>query len=329
MLALILHDDVSWDSAAPDQVDALVQVETVRVALAEMGYSAVVMGLSMDLAQLVESVRQVRPHLVFNLVESLGGRGKLIHLAPAVLDTLGVPYTGSKIDAVYTTSNKVLAKKLMAGGGIPTPDWFSMADLRAGLVRPAGAYIIKSVWEHASLGIEAESVVSAESPKELLDHAIRRKDKLGGECFAEAYVEGREFNLSLLAGERGPEVLPPAEIVFDGFPSGGRKVVGYRAKWDAESFEYRHTPRCFDFPSADEPLLRRLKEIALRCWDLFGLRGYARVDFRVGRKSGPLVLEVNANPCLSPDAGFAAAADRAGLSFTKAVERIVGDALTS
>ena len=101
--------------------------------------------------------------------------------------------------------------------------------------------------------------------------------------------------------------------------------VGYRAKWDEESYEYRHTPRRFDFPESDAPLLERLRQTARACWHLFGLQGWARVDFRVDAEGHPWVLEVNANPCLSPDAGFAAALDRAGIDYGAAMERILAD----
>ena len=87
--------------------------------------------------------------------------------------------------------------------------------------------------------------------------------------------------------------------------------------------EFAQTPRRFDFPDPDRGLLETLKDLALRCWELFALRGYARVDFRVDAAGQPWVLEVNTNPCLSPDAGFLAAAARAGLSPTEVVRRIV------
>ena len=155
---------------------------------------------------------------------------------------------------------------------------------------------------------------------------LRRAERLGGEVFAEAYIAGREFNLSVLAGPDGPEVLPPAEIHFVDYPDDRPRIVGYRAKWDSDSFEYHHTPRSFDFPPPDAPLLAELCRLARACWDLFGLRGYARVDFRVDETGQPWVLEINANPCLSPDAGFGAAAERAGLSFPAVIARILADA---
>ena len=72
-------------------------------------------------------------------------------------------------------------------------------------------------------------------------------------------------------------------------------------------------------------LLERLAELARNCWDRFNLSGYARVDFRVDGSGNPWVLEVNANPCLSPDAGFAAALNRANIRMTEAMKRILED----
>ena len=103
-------------------------------------------------------------------------------------------------------------------------------------------------------------------------------------------------------------------------------MVGYRAKWDEGSYEYHHTPRRFDFPAADVPLLDGLRDLARRCWPLFGLAGYARVDFRVDAAGRPWILEINTNPCIAPDAGFTAALAQAGIGYAEAVGRILADA---
>jgi D-alanine-D-alanine ligase len=121
--------------------------------------------------------------------------------------------------------------------------------------------------------------------------------------------------------------LPPAEIEFINFATGKPRIVGHDAKWNESTMEYINTPRRFDFPLADRALLDELEALARRCWAAFDLHGYARVDFRVDNDGQPWILEVNANPCLSPDAGFAAALQQADLSFTDAVERIIADAL--
>ncbi|MGA2035451.1 MAG: hypothetical protein ABSG68_24650, partial [Thermoguttaceae bacterium] len=116
---------------------------------------------------------------------------------------------------------------------------------------------------------------------------------------------------------------PPAEIDFSAFPPGKPRIVGHRAKWEADSFEYQGTPRRFDFPAEDRPLLDRREELARACWRLFRLRGYARVDFRVDGRGQPWILEINTNPCLSPDAGYAAALAQAGISLEQAIGRIL------
>jgi D-alanine-D-alanine ligase len=202
-----------------------------------------------------------------------------------------------------------------------------MKEARCGASPLEGPYIIKSVWEHASIGIDESSIVKVKDPRRLFQEMERRSEKLGGEYFAERYIEGREFNLSLLVENHEPEVLPPAEILFDQYPDGKARIVDYRAKWDTGSFEYHHTRRSFSSKKGEESLLQEMAEIAKQCWYLFGLRGYARVDFRVDQQNRPWVLEINANPCLSPDAGFAAAASQAGLNFRRIIERIVVDTL--
>lgn len=323
--ALIVYDRIVEEGCDPDQRDALVQARTVARALQDLGWEPSDLSISLDVAGFAAGVRGMAPDVVFNLVESVEGHGRLIHVAPALLDVLGVPYTGSRTDALYATSNKRMAKRTLDAGGIPTPRSFSVSDLRGARFPLEERYIIKSTWEHASIGLGEDSVVAPADSAGLLRELERRRESLGGEGFAEVFIDGREFNLSLLASREGPEVLPPAEMRFDGYPPGKLKMVDYRAKWDEDSFESRHTTRVFRFPASDAPLLERLGDLARRCWHLFELRGYARVDFRVDREGRPWVLEINANPCLSPDAGFFAAAGEAGLTIHHVVERILQD----
>jgi D-alanine-D-alanine ligase len=314
-------------SAPADEADVLVQVNAVRSALHALGHPTIDVPISLDLGVTAAVLKTAAPLIAFNLAETIDGKGSLIHLAPSLLDTLGITYTGAPCAAILLTSHKLLAKRSLTASGIATPAWAAAAEaLATGPVFPP-PWIVKSVWEHASIGLEDSAVVRG--AKDLAVELRRRGARESIEnLFVEAFVEGREFNLALLGGAVGndPESLPPAEIEFVDYPSDKPRVVGYRAKWVEGSFEHGSTPRRFDFGPEDAELLRNLAALSGECWRLFGLRGYARVDFRVDGAGRPWILEVNTNPCLAPDAGFMAAAARAGLTIEDVVRRIVSEA---
>jgi D-alanine-D-alanine ligase len=102
--------------------------------------------------------------------------------------------------------------------------------------------------------------------------ADERASKQGGACFDETFSVGREFNLSLLNSPEGPRVLPPAEILFEGYASRQACIVGDQAKWDEHSYAYRHTLRRFDFDPMDNALLKQLEMLSLECWERIGYR---------------------------------------------------------
>ena len=316
--AAILYGAVAAD-AAPDEQDVLVEVETARAALAALGFAPVILPVTLDLEAARQRLMHLRPVLVFNLVESLEGKGRLIHLAPALLESLGLPFTGSGADAAYVTSNKPLAKRLMRASGIATPAWAEPGQIPDF----GGPYIVKSVWEHASIGIHDSSVVAERARLPAL--LRKRQRRHGGEWFIEAFIDGREFNLSLLAGENGVELLPPAEMCFVGISAGQAAHRQLRGQMGRSLLRISRHPAPLRFSAADHDLLARLEDTAKACWRLFGLRGYARIDCRIDASGEVHVLEVNINPCLSPDAGFAAAASRAGLDLTGVVARILAD----
>lgn len=325
MNVAILHDHVSPD-ARPDERDALVQAECVAQALKAMGHEPSTLEFVPDLDRLAASLKRVRADAAFNLVESVRGQGRLVYLAPAMFEAIGIPCTGADANAMFVTSNKLLTKRLLNAARLPTPNWFDPTELDT---QPfsRGRYIIKSVWEEASLGLDDGALFKADSIDKLRAEVALRAPQLGGDAFAEKYVDGREFNIALLAKGEGVTALPPAEIRFVDYPAGKPRIVGYAAKWDPDAFEYRSTPRTFTFPPGEERLLHELQMTALSCWLELRLSGYARVDFRVDARGRPWILEVNANPCLSPDAGFMAAAARAQTTFEDVVRRLLDDAM--
>jgi D-alanine-D-alanine ligase len=327
MKIAVVHDAVG-NADSLDAKDVLIQAAAVKDALEALGHEVQQVPCDFDLAGLRHRLEKFGTELVFNLMESIEGHGRLIHLVPFCLDAWGIAYTGSPAEAMLITSNKVMAKKCMVSTGLPTAPWVGPYPerIRADMDDEADKtqWIIKSVWEHASIGVHQKGLVKV-TGKKIWPLIKAHAKELNGDCFAEKFIDGREFNISVLAGPDGPQVLPAAEIIFDGFAPDKPKIVCYNAKWVEESFEYQNTPREFDLGPEDGPLVRRMQDIAARCWEEFGLAGYVRVDFRVDDSGNPWILEINANPCISPDGGFAAAVDRAGISYTEAIQRIVND----
>ena len=325
---VILHNEVDQHASVADQ-DVIVQRDAVRQALCEQGYQVEILECTLNMQNAADHLRSLNPDVVFNLVESLGGTDRLMAAATLLLESMMIPFTGASTNAILQTSDKVSAKRLMTVAGLPTARWSTGADFNSHNHGAVSRAIIKPVWEHASFGMDDDCVVDIAA---VPDWRTRLRDRcVNSGClhFAEEYIDGREFNLSVLEGDDGrPVVLPPAEIDFSAYPTEKPRIVGHKAKWCEESFEYQQTPRSFEFAGSDSPLLQQLTELAATCWHTFQLSGYARIDFRVDHAGTPWILESNVNPCLSPDAGFAAALDRASISFSSAVDQIVRRAMS-
>jgi D-alanine-D-alanine ligase len=239
-------------------------------------------------------------------------------LAPRLLAQMDMPFTGVAAGPMDVTCDKPLTKAKMRDAGLATPDWSVPPDWSS---LDGRAFIVKAALEDGSIGLDEGCVVTGAA-------SVRRRAeacaaRYGGRWFAEEYVEGREFNIALLGSKRDLRILPMAEMCFDRWPEDKPRIVGYGAKWDEASPGYRHTVRRFGVERDEPQLAAKLKTACEKVWRLFDLTGFVRVDFRVTQKGEPLILEINVNPCISPDAGFAAAAAEAGMAYDALVEEIV------
>ena len=307
------------ENALADELDVLDQVEFIESNLIGLGIKTTRRGITASFMKEIEELYSEKPDFVFNLVESINNKGELSYFIPALLNLHSIPYSGNPLEAMFTTTSKILTSRILRTSGINNPKAYMPSQHN--MLITGNKYIVKPVWEDGSLGITEESVFIYNN-NGIADRLKKLDDT---HWFIKDFVDGREFNLSVLAGENGPEVMPAAEIVFKNYAEGKPRIVDFKAKWEMDSFEYVNTVREFPGNEINPVLRKKLIETALKCWNVFGLRGYARVDMRTDAGENPYVIEINANPCISPDGGFVAATKESGIEFPTVLSRIIGD----
>jgi len=304
----------NWESS----LDVMAQVEAIGAALSKLGHAYATIPFDRDLVGFVTRLQRAEVDIVFNLCESVDDDPLLAGHPAAVLELLGLSFTGSSAMTLMVSTDKALVKRAMQAAGLPTPGFFPYDGgpvlLPPGLTFPL---LMKPRWQDASIGIDQESLLRSPAG---IETALAAHFQQFGPLLVEEYLEGREFNVALL-GYPEPRVMPLAEIDFTGFPADLFQIVGYRAKWDTNAPEYYTTNRIF--PDLPQPLAEELRRVASACFRLFDLRDYGRVDMRLDGQGRIQVLEINANPCLSPDAGFPAAVAADGLNYTDMVNELL------
>ncbi len=257
-------------------------------------------------------LQRLRPDALVNLCEGFRGRPEFeAHLA-GLWELLNISFTGNSAHALRLCQDKFQTKLLLRAAGVNVPDgWLaaSAADVPQAAPWPL---IVKPAAEDGGIGIYRNSVVRNRAGLAAQIRLVTARYQRP--ALVERFIEGREFNIAVIE-QNGPQVLPPAEIIFSDLPPGAPRLVGYQAKWQPGHEYYRKTiPQC---PARlPERAARALREAALRAWTAAGLRGYARFDFRMDRRGRIYLLEINPNPDTSLDAGLARALAAAGIGYS-------------
>ncbi|NCC76171.1 MAG: hypothetical protein EOM08_07030 [Clostridia bacterium] len=288
----VLHNPVTPDSPE-DMKDVLVQAEWVGELVTALGCQAknvILDPADSDLARKLVNAGDV----VFNLVDSSSAEPAAAYWAVSFLERLEKPFTGSGLEAMVLTTDKIHAKVVLRQAGLTTADWVSARDARA--FKSGVSYLVKPIREDASIGISQNSVTKPESLEELLSVLAQKEIESGNACFAEVFLPGRELDVPLLETESGVVALTPVELFFKGFSEAGLcEIYSYEAKWGGNLMEYDGVQMHL---SQDQELNQQLQSMACKAWDLFGLRGYGKVDFRLDAQGIPHILEINCNPSL-------------------------------
>ena len=327
-IVVLFNADYDDASAAPDVSSVRDVAEHVVHHLRGGGHEVElesVRGVD-SIAKLVALAQRAPESVVFNLCESLAGSSRNEPTFAGLLELLALRYTGNDLLALALCLHKQRTKDVLRAHDVPTPAYRYLADRDAvaaaapaleGLDYP---WFVKLAREDASVGITEANVVHG--ARQLRERALAMMEEFDQGVLAERYVEGREINASLLgAFGTDPQVLPLHEIDFSAMPSDRPNIVSYAAKWDEGHVDYVGT-KSVPLRDATPALVAAVTRVVRAAWHALGLRGYARVDLRIDRASAPWVIDVNPNPDLSPDAGFARAAAAAGLDYGALVARI-------
>lgn len=260
---------------------------------------------------------------VFNIAEGFDGESREARV-PALLELLGIPYTGSGVLALALAMDKYRSKLIFKAQGIPTPH-FQLFE-RSGEPLDKRLHfplIVKPNREGSAKGIWASSVVWNEEA--LARQVTQVHHQYRQEALVEEFIEGAELTVGILGAD---QVLPILEIDFSGCQASGESFYSWRMK-EFQGDEKQHLNPRFHCPARlSQEGARAVAAVALKAASALGCRDLARVDIRLSSDGIPFVLEVNPLPGLDPhESNFPMMAQAAGISYEILIQRLLGFAL--
>ncbi len=259
---------------------------------------------------------RLRPDLCFNLCEGLFGDSREAHI-PAVLEMMGIPYTGSRVLTQALCLDKAMTKRVLSTHGIPTAPFQVFRSPRERRnPRLHFPLFVKPNREGSGMGVTPKSIVRDET--ELRTQVAYITETYQQEALVERYIEGRELTCGLV-GNENPHVFPVMEIDLSTSPA---DQLGLYTNYIKHDIPETPTYRC---PAPlDEAMTMMVKRLTIEVFHAVGALDVSRVDFRIDQHDGkPYVLEINTLPGLTPgisDLVIVAAAD--GMDHTQLVNMI-------
>jgi D-alanine-D-alanine ligase len=269
----------------------------VLEALRKAGVDAFEFDLQEDALQQLMNLKADR---VFNLLHGRGGEDGTIQ---AVLDMLGIPYTGSGIYASALTMDKIATKRILLGSGIPTPPFMELAseDDCGRLIDVLGFPVfVKPVLEGSSIGMTRVNDTASLLP------AWHKANRYGS-VFAETEINGSEYTAAFL----GARVLPLIKLDTP------REFYDYEAKYFANDTIY--TCPC----GLDGAMVSKIDELVEKTIKMTGVSHWGRVDLFVDEENQPWIIEVNTVPGMTDHSLVPMAGKQAGLEMPDLVLRIL------
>jgi D-alanine-D-alanine ligase len=282
------------------------------------------LAIDRDVQKTINNINSFSPDIIYNFVESVEGVSAFEFCMAGLFELLRYEFTGCSPIALGNCLNKARAKAILNSRGILTPEYRTLKMTKRFTekeIKLSYPMILKLMNEDASIGISELSVVKNYS--ELRKQFSFLIETYNQDVILEEYIQGRELNVAILGGR----VLPISEINFAGLPEEFPSIVTYDGKWTEGSVYYNHTtPTC---PAElGERIKKKIQTTALEAYDALSCRDYARIDIRLSNNDEPYVIEVNPNPDISSDSGFARAAGADGINYDELLYTIANFALT-
>ncbi|MBC7363392.1 MAG: ATP-grasp domain-containing protein [Candidatus Aminicenantes bacterium] len=296
--------------------------EVVCETLNKAGVEATLIPLQRSMFNFLRRVKELDVDVIVNLCEGFFGKPQWESNVAAVMEILHIPFTGNGSRPLALCQDKHQAKAILSSYNLPVaPSQLitsaeDMVDLRFPV-------IVKPNSEDASLGVHPESVVYDTAA--LAEQVKRIIETYNQPAIVEEFIDGREFNVAIL-DDGEPKALPVSEIDFSSMPEGYPKICSYEAKWYPDHILYQTTPPICP-ARIDDELRERLQTLALNAFKVMGCRDYARVDLRMNESGEIFILEVNPNPDISLDAGYARALKAAGIDYADFWKMMIANAL--
>jgi D-alanine-D-alanine ligase len=303
-----------------EEFDSPATIEAIATALGDLGHEVEMLG---DGRELLERLLDDPPDFVFNLAEGQGVSRSREARVPAVLDMLGIPYTGSDPLTLAVTLDKDCAKRIVRAAGIAVPqgivvedrvgDQSSIVDRRSSILQLPFPLIVKPAWEGSSKGIRHNCLVTR---AEELDSAIAAAQQDHRQpVLVEEFIDGDELTVGLI-GNDPPQVLGIMRVLPQ--QPTPQFIYSLEVKRD---FLRRVRYEC---PAQILPTsLEAVRQAALTVYRALGCRDVARIDFRL-RDGIPYFLEVNPLPGLNPQTSdLVIQARLCGWSYPKLIETIL------
>lgn len=292
----------------------------VSTTLKKMGHDIKELGVYSDLKVIREAIDELKPHIVYNLLEEFDGEVVYDQNVVSYLELLKVPYTGCNPRGLMLARDKALAKKILTYHRIKTPKFHVFPKNRNVLLPKKINYpmIVKCLFEEASLGISQASVVHNE--EKLLERLSFIHQNIKTDAIIEEFIEGREFYVGVLGNYR-LKTLPVWELLFENADNPGKEIYSRNAKWN---MKYRNrkgikTQKAKITPEVEE----RILDVCKKTYKTLNLNGYARIDLRVSSNGNIYVIEANPNPNIGLDDEFALSAKNEKIKYEELLKKII------